>query len=102
MQGKGELLQEMVMTFRDDLPVSMQAIKRAALQHDRDALEAGAHRIKGAASALGADQLSHAAAVVEQLARDSVFDQMPLAIARFEHCADALTNEIASHSGKPA
>lgn len=100
MRGKGELLQQMVTTFRDDLPVSMQAIKRAALQHDRDALESGAHRIKGAASALGADQLAHAAAIVEQLAKDSVFDQMPLAIARFETCADVLTNEIASRFGK--
>jgi signal transduction histidine kinase/DNA-binding response OmpR family regulator len=97
VRGKSALLREMIHAFNGDLPESIKTLKCAAQQRDRHTVERRAHKIKGAAAALGADQLAHAAGSIELLGKDGAFGDMPNAITRLEDCSTVLLADLAMH-----
>jgi PAS domain S-box-containing protein len=73
--GDRELLAQVVQLFRDDYPASLRTIDDAIGQHDPEALQQAAHRLKGAIATVGAAAGRQAAADIEDAARAGDFDR---------------------------
>lgn len=67
--GKPTLLRALVTVFVDAAPLSLDAIRLALTTGDAVALSEAAHRLKGAAMAVGATAVGHGADVLEQMGR---------------------------------
>lgn len=66
--GDGDLVAELVETFRGDAAVLVERLERVAAAFDFEAVHEIAHRIKGGALNLGGERLAHAAAGLESAA----------------------------------
>lgn len=67
VDGDRELLAEIVETFRSTSPEMLEGIRRATAAADSDSVHRGAHQLKGALAAIGAEAASAAAATLEGL-----------------------------------
>ena len=79
-----ELLEAQVKQFLEDIPGQLEEI-RGALDHgDADTVWGKAHRLKGAAGNLSADQVAAAALHLERIGREGKMDEAPEAFTVLE------------------
>ncbi len=70
VEGDLELLTDLIQVFLDDLPPHVTALRKAVEGQDARGIEQEAHRLKGAASSLGANSVAASAARLEQSGRE--------------------------------
>ena len=87
--GNTGLFREVAMMFLDDARDRLGVIKQAVSDLDADALENGAHALKGVAGSLALQRVSKASASLEQTAANGVWDGTSEMIAELERCLDA-------------
>ena len=68
--GDRKLVRELITIFRADAPGLMRRITRARTKQDAESLSHAAHALKGALGAIGAGPALHAAAQLEEAARN--------------------------------
>jgi len=71
VEGDRDLLAEIVAMFRDSCPEQMAQMQDAIKQGDADALQRAAHKLKGAASSIGAMGVRASALELEHIARNN-------------------------------
>ncbi len=79
--GDRRLLREIVAMFRSDCPSALRRIERALGKRDAEALRMAAHALKGAVATVGSSAGRHAAADLEQLAKEGNVDKARAAYA---------------------
>jgi two-component system, sensor histidine kinase and response regulator len=84
--GDRGLLKEVVKTFRGSCAAYQRRIEDALRQKDAESLRMAAHALKGAIATVGSAAGRHAAAEVEQFARDGDFDRAQSAYASLSSC----------------
>jgi diguanylate cyclase (GGDEF)-like protein len=94
----GEVIGQMIQPFLEDMPEYIAQMRSALAASESDRLHRAAHAIKGAASNLGASNLSHLAKVIEDSADDTAHATLEAAISRldseFERVRQALLVEL--------
>lgn len=70
VQDDEELLRELVSTFLEEIPLTMQAMRAAIDTNESSSLQRAAHTLKGALGHFGAQRAYDAAMQVETLARE--------------------------------
>ena len=95
--GDQAFLEMLIGEFVKNLPDQIESLRDAAGNHDADALALQAHKLKGAAANLSADQISAAALRLEQMGRDGdlsasdqVFGELNEEFARLKRCVGQL------------
>jgi HPt (histidine-containing phosphotransfer) domain-containing protein len=98
--GQANLLAEVVETFRASSDGDLQRLRRALEIGDHETVLNAAHRIRGAAAALGADRMRSAAEVLELRGRQQSLAGAEELLAALETAREqtlaALTQEVGS------
>ena len=90
LDGQPELFREVASVFIEDCPKNLEAIREALRQGDTEAVVFGAHKIKGALGALGADPARNAAWQLEMLCRDGELNKARQQYPVLERCVSVL------------
>jgi len=85
----GPRLDTVIETFVGHLSTYLGDVQQAVAAGDLAAVRGVAHKLKGGAGAIGATQLSDAAAALEHAAADGVADLVPTLAARIPALAQA-------------
>ena len=83
-ESRDTLLQDLVVTFAEDAPKRLSAIRDAIVQHDAAALGRSAHGLKGGCAALGARHMADLCAGLEDMAKEGSLDQGGPALTALE------------------
>ncbi len=91
--GDEELLDELMILFRDSSASDMEKLKAAVLQQDMDSVIAAAHSLKGASASLGIEGIRLLAMEIEENAREKTLNS---AMEKVDALAELLVqlNEI--------
>jgi len=92
--GDRQLLAEISRLFVDDAPGHLAKIQLALDTKDADMLRRAAHALKGAAANFEADSVVAAARVLEEMGRDSRFDDATAAWKVLRYEADRLIDTL--------
>lgn len=90
VEGDSDLLREMATVFLENCDAMLDNVRRAAASRDARSLERAAHALKGCLANLSADEAWQAAALVEKLGRENVFECVPGASAQLESAVERL------------
>jgi HPt (histidine-containing phosphotransfer) domain-containing protein len=93
----GPRLDTVIETFVGHLSTYLGDIQQAVAAGDLTAVRAVAHKLKGGAGAIGATQLSDAAAALERAAADGVTDRVPALAATIPALAQATVAALREH-----
>ncbi len=102
LDGDSELLEELATLFADEGVKNIRDIHEAFAAADAKLLERLAHTVKGASANIGAASLSHAALVLEELARSGDLTNAAEKIAALERELARLLPAIKSLARKTA
>lgn len=94
--GDREMLALLVADFREEYPLMLAEVDRAAAAGNAKALVDAAHKLKGAVSNLSCGAPYRAAGELEQLARRSDWTQIPAFCAHLRRTLAALEPEMAA------
>ena len=98
--GDEELLREIAGLFLVEYPILLQEIRIALKRGDAEALERGAHSLKGSVSNFGARLAFEAALTLEAMGRTRNLDRAPSAFTELEAVLRALRPELISLSNQ--
>jgi two-component system sensor histidine kinase/response regulator len=101
-RGKTALLRKMVQLFLDELPQTLMTLEAAAAGADMHTLERTAHRLKGAAATLSAQDTVDAAGALEQCARNHAADDVAAAFDTVKLACAALAADLSHLLAEPA
>jgi len=93
-EGDGDVLREVVAAFRDELPALLHVIRQGIETADANAVEHGAHSLKGALGNFGPSRALDAAGVLETLARGGGLVGAGSAAERLEAAIAALDSRF--------
>jgi len=85
-----ELIRELLLIFKEEFPIHLQALRDAVDSMDGKAVAAEAHAMKGMLSNLAASSAAGAAARLEQLGRSQEVSEFQEACASFESLSKKL------------
>lgn len=104
MAGDEELVREALLAYLDDTPKIIQAISDGVANMDPEAVERGAHSLKGASASIGALMLQHLALQIEisceRRDRERVATLVTKIESEFEKLKEALAGEGIDLSGQ--
>jgi two-component system sensor histidine kinase/response regulator len=100
--GDGALALELAGLFLVDSPQALDELGQALFAGDAERVGRAAHRLKGAAAALAADEVTHAAAEVEALARTGDLNGAAAALAALQEAHGALCAVLSAARGPGA
>lgn len=99
-----QALEPLMKTFSGRLPALLESIEQAYASQDADGLRRAAHRLKGSAYSLGAEQVGYMAEQLEHGAKDHQFQsleklvtQLPKAIASLDAAFTDIEIEVLCH-----
>ena len=87
--GNAGLFREIATMFLDDARDRLDVIKQAVVDSDSDALENGAHALKGVAGSLALHRVTKVSASLEQAAATRVWEGTSEMVAELVRCLDA-------------
>jgi HPt (histidine-containing phosphotransfer) domain-containing protein len=85
VENDEELLVELFVLFREDLPQSRAALQHAAARGDLHEIEQAAHKLKGMLANLAAKAAAAQAAEIESAARAGNGEKIPELTLSFDH-----------------
>jgi HPt (histidine-containing phosphotransfer) domain-containing protein len=83
--GNLDLVQRLLKTFHERMPLEMDAMEEALKQSDAEAVARLAHRVRGSSASMSADGLTRAATEIEIISRSGSVEDIPASI---EHLRD--------------
>ncbi len=84
VENDEDLLEELLVLFREDLPGCLEALQAAIAGGDLGQIERSAHRLKGMLANLSAQSAAAAAAEIESAARAGNVETIPELISIFD------------------
>ena len=98
--GNAEFLEEMLGEFARRLPDYLSAIRTAVQQADADGLRQAAHRLKGAAANLSADEITEATSALERSGRHQTLVEAPQQLEQLIKAAERCQAFIDQQAGQ--
>lgn len=94
--GDTDLLNELIVTFLEDLPTLLAGVRKAVQEDDPEATAESAHGLKGALSSLSATAAASAAAALELIGREERLSDARSAYSALEKESNRLREEFES------
>jgi HPt (histidine-containing phosphotransfer) domain-containing protein len=88
--GDEELLEELLVLFKDSSAADLAQLKEAVQQENMEDVAAAAHSLKGAAASLGIEGIRLLAMELEQGARENKLSKADEKVVEMEHLLDLL------------
>jgi HPt (histidine-containing phosphotransfer) domain-containing protein len=89
-----EMLEEILISFIEKIPEDLQAIEKALSEESAEEVERYSHRMKGAASMVGAMRFMDQAHKLELISKDGVLDDANLMIQNLKKEFSLLKSEL--------
>jgi len=94
LMDDNDLIQIIADTFLADMPVQVEQLKASIDDNDCDQAAALAHKIKGAASNVGADVFSAVAFTMEQAGKSGDIEKIKQTYTELEQCFSQLKSTM--------
>ena len=96
LDGDEELLQQLIDIFMTESKPLQEQVAQSVRENDAQALERGAHKLKGAVSVFGASQAMQAAQALEKMGKQCELNGAPDALRELEKQMAALENALSA------
>ena len=96
---EGTIVKEVISSLLDDASDRIEEIRRTGVQRDSDALRDSAHKLRGAASNVGALAVTECAAKLEDAARSGIFDDVGRMVDELELAFEKTRIELQRYVG---
>jgi putative two-component system response regulator len=101
-RGSRGLVAQLIYTLLDESTVQMEAVRKAAVSGDREALYRAAHSLQGSVAIVGADSVARTCAELVKTARSGSLDGVAPIVVQLESALEAIRKALVGWTASTA